>query len=358
MRTAASAPRIAFSWNGLPQYAARLVRAAIDRLDEPCVVVGSRPSVPVEGMERVLAQKVHWVDADRAMTWSDLGLSVPEIFIQSGWSYPAFSSLGREVRKKRGYVIGLSDANWRGDMRQLLLGPIGFRAIHRAKFDAMVVPGRQGAKLLTYFGMAPERIHHGMYGADPEIFTGGPPLAARPKTFQYVGQFIERKGVLTLGRAFLRFSAIHPGWTLQLTGSGELRDKLPSDARIKVESFVQPEELATRYHAARFFILPSRVEAWGLVVHEAALCGCALALSDAIGSADDLVTEANGVRFRAGDEDALVRALVTAASRDEAWLACAQAQSRALAANFGPDRFAREIAHLVRERRSGDGLIN
>ena len=46
--------QIVFSWHGLPQYAARLIRAAIDRLGRPCLVIGSRPTVPVEGMERIL----------------------------------------------------------------------------------------------------------------------------------------------------------------------------------------------------------------------------------------------------------------------------------------------------------------
>ena len=107
-----SFPRIAFSWHGLPQYAARLILAAIERLGEPCAVIGSRPNVPVEGMERVLAQKVYWVDAERPIVWSDLGLAAPQLFMQSGWSYPAFASLGREVKARGGRVIGLSDANW------------------------------------------------------------------------------------------------------------------------------------------------------------------------------------------------------------------------------------------------------
>ena len=46
--------RIAFSWNGLPQYAARLIGKAAQRLGEDCAVIGSRPDVPVEGMEKVL----------------------------------------------------------------------------------------------------------------------------------------------------------------------------------------------------------------------------------------------------------------------------------------------------------------
>ena len=340
---------IAFSWNGLPQYGARVLRAAIDRLGQSCPVIGSRPSVPVEGMERTLGQPIHWVDADTPLSWRDLGLPVPDIFFQSGWSYPAFSALGRVVKRNGGRVVGLSDASWRGDFRQIVLGPATFRLMHRRHFDAMLVPGRQGVRLMRYFGMPEARVRMGMYGADPLLFNDGPPLHERPKTFLYVGQFIARKNVLGLAEAFLRFSAREPGWTLRLTGSGEQRALIPADPRIIVEDFVQPEQLAERYRSARFFVLPSLREAWGLVVHEAALCGCGLVLSNAIGSGDDLADTTNGVSFRAGSEVGLVRALLAAAGMDDALLAGAEIRSRQFARQFGPDRFALEAAMLAEE---------
>ena len=340
-------PRIAISWNGLPQYAARQIRVAIDHIGEDCIVVGSKPSVPVEGMERVLGCRVDWVDAEALTSWRALGHDVPQIYVQSGWSYPAFSALGAEVKANGGRVIGLSDANWRGDFRQTILGPIAFRARHRARFDAMIVPGRQGARLMAWFGLPADRVHTGMYGADPSLFAGGPPLSERPKTFLFVGQFIARKDVLGLARAFIRFSVDHPDWTLRLCGSGEQRALIPAHPRIIVENFVQPEQLAQRFFEARFLVLPSRVEAWGLVVHEAASAGCALALSDQIGSADDLATSANSVRFKAGREDELLAALVEASRFDDARLRDAEAMSRRLAAQFGPEVFGREVAGLV-----------
>src|SRR5476651_1196966 len=94
--------RIAISWNGLPQYAARLIRGALDELGEECVVLGSRPTVPVEGMERALGQPILWLDADQPVRWRELGLEVPFIYVQSGWSYPAFSALGAEVKARGG----------------------------------------------------------------------------------------------------------------------------------------------------------------------------------------------------------------------------------------------------------------
>lgn len=340
-------PSIAFSWDGLPQYGARFIRAAVDRLGQKCVVVGSRPLVPVRGMEQVLGQPIHWVERDRPVRWQDIGLAAPDIFFQAGWSYPHFTTLGCETKASGGYVIGQSDANWRGDFRQLVLGPLAFRALHRRRFDAMIVPGRQGERLMTYFGMPVSRVRQGSYGADPSLFNGGGSLEKRSKSFLYVGQFIARKNVLGLACAFKRFSELRPGWTLRLIGCGEQRDLIPADPRIIVEDFVQPEELVARYREARFFVLPSLREAWGLVVHEAALCGCGLILSDAIGSADDLSTSRNSVRFRAGDDDSLVRALVDAADRDATWLAAAEAESRTLSSFFGPQRFAAEVANLV-----------
>ena len=341
--------RIAFSWYGMPQYAGRLIKAAIQALGQECVVLGSRPSVPVRGMDEAVGQEIIWIEPSKALRWHDLGIEVPSLFVQSGWGYRAFAALGREVKAQGGRVICMSDANWRGDFRQLILGPLMFRALYRHRFDAMLVPGQEGRRLMRWFGMPNARVRMGMYGADASLFTAGPALAARPKTFLFVGQFIARKDVLGLVRAFIRFSENQPDWELRLCGSGEQRNLIPRHPRIQVEDFVQPEHLSQRLHGARFLVLPSLVEAWGLVVHEAALCGCGLVLSSAVGSAIDLAGRANALRFPAGNENELLRALREAAEFDEQRLACAEAESISLALRFGPHRFASEINSLVDE---------
>jgi glycosyltransferase involved in cell wall biosynthesis len=341
-------PRIVFSWNGLPQYAARSIRCAADRLGEDCVVIGTPPDVPIRGMEDVLERPPIWIDARAPVSWRDIGLTPPQIFVQSGWAYPAINSLGLETKARGGFVIGMSDNNWRGDFRQLVLGPAAFRLLHRRRFDAMIVPGRQGLRLMRWYGMRAERVRIGMMGADPLLFHGGAPLASRPRTFLFVGQLIARKNVLGLSRAFLRFCETRPGWRLQLCGSGELRGSIPQHPNIFVEDFIQPDRLVDFFREARFLVLPSSTEAWGEVVHEAACCGCALVLSDRIGAADDLATPINSIRHRAGDEDDLLRALHRAAELDEARLAAAEAESRRLATCFGPERFADAVVELVR----------
>lgn len=343
---------IAFSWNGLPQYAARLMRAAIERLDEPCAVIGSRPEVPVVGMEEVLGQPARWVDAGRPVSWADLGLTPPSIFVQSGWAYPAFNALGAETRRAGGKVIGMMDNNWRGDFRQRVMGPIGFRLLHRRKFDRMLVAGKSGKRLARYWGIPEDAIRTGMYGADPAIFSCRTALAERPREFLFVGQFIARKDVLGLCDAFLAAGDQLQDWTLRLCGSGVLRDEIPRHPRIHVEAFVQPEALHARFDGARVFVLPSLFEAWGLVVHEAALSGCAMILSDAIGSAPDLATPVNALSYRAGDRSKLSSRLVEIANWAPGRLREASAESVRLARAFGPATFASQMQLLVEDLRS------
>jgi len=338
--------QVAFSWNGLPQYAARLIAAAIRTHGSASTVVGSRPSVPVSGIEESLGQPVHWVDADRPTTWQALGLPVPKIYFQSGWAYPAFNALGDEVRAAGGKVCLLMDNNWRGDMRQWM-GAAWFRLCLRHKFSAVLVPGKSGRRLARWNGIPNNCIWEGMYGADPAIFFNGTQLTKRPKRIIFVGQYIDRKQCVALARAFASVADRMPGWELEMYGSGPQQDLIPLHPRIRVRGFVQPEQLGALYREARIFALPSLVEAWGLVVHEAALSGCQLLLSDAIGAREDFAGEHNSALFRAGDISSLQSALVRLASKDEEALTNSQAESIRLAQSHGPGVFARSVQEII-----------
>jgi len=340
---------IAFSWNGLPQYAARLLAAVSQERGQPFPVIGSRPAVPVGGIEEALGWPAHWVEAAQPVSWKKLGLPVPKVFFQSGWAYPAFNALGDQVRVAGGKVCLLMDNNWRGDLRQLVGAP-WFRACQRRKFSAVLVPGKSGRRLARWYGMPDEKIFEGMYGADPRLFFNGPPLSERPRRIIFVGQYIERKGCVPLARAFASVAHLLPGWELCMYGSGPLQSAIPAHPQIKVHGFVQPEQLGALYREARIFALPSHAEAWGLVVHEAALSGCQLLLSDAIGSRDDFAGPDNAALFRAGDVASLQAALLSLASLDDDALVRAQSSSACLARSHGPVVFAtrvREVSNII-----------
>ena len=86
---------------------------------------------------------------------------------------------------------------------------------------------------------------------------------------------------------------------------------------------------------------------WGLVVHEAALSGCALALSTSVGSALDFAEPANSVLFKPGSVDAIEAALQKIASWDDDKWRIAEATSIRLESKFGPQAFADSVNNFI-----------
>lgn len=300
--------RVAIAWSGLPCYGARLIRAGIEQLGEPVAVLGTPPDVPAQGMAAMIGQPVHWVGSAQKTTWYSLGLPVPKVFFFTGWSEPVFMGLAHEVRKAGGTNIGMIDNNFRGTWKQAL-GAIYFRTILKRLYDYFWVPGRSAARLAVKLGMPRDHIAMGMYSADTVLFQESPPMLARPRRFLYVGQFIERKNVLLLCDAFIeacRYMTNPP--ELLLVGSGPLRHQLPSHPSITIENFATPDRIREWMTTSRWFVLPSKREHWGLVVHEAVLSGCMLLLSSAVGSISEFATEANARVVPTEDYSALVDA--------------------------------------------------
>ena len=340
--------KIAFSWQGLPQYAARQLSLAIKQLGQPCVVIGTRPQVPIEGMEACLGQSIHWVEPSAPLSWADLGLAVPKFFFQAGWSCPSFNALGEEVRRSGGKVCLLMDNQWRGNSRQYL-GGMWFRLWRQRQFAAVLVPGQSGQHLAQWYGFSAKKIFTGLYGADPQLFYSDQPLSQRPKRILYVGQYIERKGCIPLAKAFATLATEFPDWELWMFGSGPLQSQLPVHPQIKVHGFVQPEQLGGLYRQARIFALPSYQEAWGLVVHEAALSGCQLLLSTEIGAGLDFANVANAARFTPGVLSEMAQAMRQLMQMPEGALMQAQATSVESGRGFGPQVFATTVSKIVQQ---------
>lgn len=339
---------LVFAWYGLPQYAARCMQAAREAIGVRIPVIGTRAAVPILGMEEILEGDVLWIEETKLVTWSDLGLPIPKIFIVTGWAYPILNHLAEQVRRSGGHVVVMVDNCWKGSIRQLF-GTIYFRLILRRKFSYALVPGRSASKLLRILGMPENKIQTGLYGADVRLFSSGEELIQRTKTIVYVGQYIERKGILPFVDAFIEFARTHPDWNLELYGSGPLMGSFIEHPQVSVNPFVQPSELAPLLRRARALVLPSYEEHWGLVVHEAALSGCALLLSEKTGSGTDLGREENSVTFKPGCHNSIVCALNRFSAWTDADLTRAQSISLQLADDFGPIPFTRSIQFILNE---------
>jgi len=349
---------IAFSWNELPAYGARLLHAGIKRFGEPVTVIATVPQIPIKGMGEILGQKIHWIDRSNINSWKDLGLPVPDIFFQAGVYYlPSFRKLGKEVREHGGKVVLLSDNCWKNSIRQWG-GALLFRLIFRRWFSAVWVPGKSGSKLMRIFGFSESEIYQGLYGSDDQCFTAGPPLHKRPKQFIYVGQFIPRKGISTLVKAFEIFNLDYPDWKIIMYGAGECQNILANCPGVIVRSFAQPHQIADAFKQSRFLVLPSKQDHWPLIVSEAALVGCGMILSNKVGNILEFLNEKNGFVFPSKSVEELSDRLKKAASLPEWRLDEVYHESLRLGLSFTPKQWADKFCQILSDLRDSDIDIN
>ncbi len=115
---------------------------------------------------------------------------------------------------------------------------------------------------------------------------------------------------------------------LVFAGEGPMRAEMEAQAaglgiatRVRFLGFVNQSQLPGVYTSADLMVLPSEYEPFAVVVNEAMCCGCAVAASDHVGAARDLVAPVKKeLVFRCGDVAGLA-ALLKEAVADGARLA-------------------------------------
>jgi glycosyltransferase involved in cell wall biosynthesis len=336
---------MALAWHGLPAYAARLIRQAGGVFP----VIATRPVIPIAGMDELLPGRIRWIDDHYTGGWAGLKLDVPHLYFQPAWNTPAFNQLGDQVIRNGGKVVVMFDNPWKGSLRQAL-GAFRFRTQWRNRFSAAWVCGRLGHRLARLWGFNETRIFQGMYGADPQVFANSQSLslAARPQRFIFVGRLADEKGILELLQAWRRFTPVYPEWELHVYGAGKHEQEVKAaNNQITYHGFQQPEIIATAMKNARFLVLPSHSEHWGLVVCEAAQSGCGLLLSANVGSAPDLIGMQNGRIFPARDVRGIEECLCWASQLSSAELRRMEHESLSLGSHFTPISWAETFAQIV-----------
>jgi glycosyltransferase involved in cell wall biosynthesis len=339
---------LVFAWSGLPDYAARCIRAVIKRQLHDVSVVATRPDVPIRGMEQSIGRQVNWLNGAHSRTsFCSLGIARPDVFFCGGHAIPAFRSLTAECNREGIPVVLLSDNYLEGSVAWRIASKLRHQVVLHRRFVGVLVPGLAGQQYAEAMGYHPTRIRMGLYSADPVLFHDGASLDQRAKRFLFVGRFNERKNVLRLAEAFASFAQRHDDWELHLCGSGPQGQTIRAHPRLVVHDFMQPPQLSQMMREARCLFLPSLTEHFGLVVHEAALSGCALALSDRIGAASDFAGPANAVMFAPRDTHAIIQAMEVLAGWDAAKWKAAGVESIARAARLSPATFADSVEAFV-----------
>lgn len=330
-------------------YAAREIRALAAFENLAVTVVGSRPPFSVAEIDQASPFPIHWYDGAADLpSWSDITPRMPDIVFSSGWAFPLCKRLAAEAKQQGRAVVCMADNRLRYTARQFL-GAVRFRLGLRRRFDRFFVPGQGGRSLMRFFGVPDSHVREGLYGADPALFNATTPASQRPKIILFVGQMIERKGVDVLLEGFRDSGLASRGWRLRCIGDGPLATLAAATPGCEHLPFCDAAEVARHLADARLFILPSRNDNWGVALHEAALSRCLLAASSTVGATSELMPEDSPLKFSPGSAMSICDALQHASTLpDEVTDTLADA-AHARAHDFGPSRFAREVAGFVED---------
>jgi len=297
---------IYFTWTELPAYGYFLLKFIYLQLKKKKYpinfkVISTNTSKKNHYKEKSdFFRSIKWIKPDKIYDWYDLDLEYPDIYFQSGWHIKSFKHLGKitKNKNKNSKVVLCSDNSFKKQNIRQFIRRLAFKFLLRNFFDYAWVPGFSGSQLMLNCGFKKKQIFTGLYSSLINVYKNFVSSKNRKKQFIYVGQFITRKNVKQLIDAFNSITLNKKEWKLIIVGSGNLIfDKLQLNNNIKIIKHSSPSKLSKLYSKSHFFILPSLMDHWPLVVHEAALSGCFLLLSNKVGNIHEFANKTNSIIF-------------------------------------------------------------
>ena len=340
---------IVFCWRQLPVYAARCIGAFAKASGEKVVVLRVVTSrFPIKGAAEMTGGTVIDVAGDDPRSIKEIVGEIPRAIVVGGWLDPSFVRWAKEVKAAGGFSVLNSDEAFTNKGLKQFLRKWRFKLTMQRHYDKFFIVGEGGRLHFgEYWGIPESKLVRGLYAGDPILFHDGAPLKDRPKKFIYVGHYDANKNVLRMCEAF-ELAVKSTGmsdWSLEVYGGGELAEELKKreSANVHIHGFIQADQLGPLYREARGFVLGSYSDKWGVVVHEAALSGCMLLLSNQVGARYDFAREENAAVFAPNDTNAFASGFAKLMRFNEAQLECAHSLSLKLAERFSPSIFAANL---------------
>lgn len=347
--------RIALLHTRLSSYLAACLRELRRQIGAELLIyayppAGVAPFGPVAfaGLGEVRNRREH-SDADIERTILEFQ---PDAALVSGWADKGYMKVCRALRKRGIPVIAGCDTQWKGSLRQQVASWTAPWHVQRS-IDVLWVTGERQATLGRALGYHGDHLWDGYYACDWKLFASRSGEARRtenPKRdkpaphFLYVGRHVPEKGIDTLVEAYRNYlERLANPWGLVIAGAGPLKSQLVN-AGADDRGFVQPSDLPRLMAESSAFVLPSRFEPWGVVIHEAAASGLPLICSDACGAAVHLLRDShNGFMFPTGDVEALADRMVAMTEMAEGRRVEWGRVSYELAKQYTPERWAETL---------------
>lgn len=291
------------------------------------------------------------LDYNKENTISLIHKIKPKLIYCAGWSDKMYLNVIKNTYKNYPTLLGF-DNQWIGNIKQQL-SSVYARFKITPYFKYAFIPGNTQEKFALKIGFKKNQILKGAYSANTlhfnKIFNNNFKTKTTnfPKRFLYVGRYYEFKGIKELWQAFIELQNEEPNeWELWCLGIGDIEPiKHP---KIKHFGFVQPKDLERYTAQTGVFILPSRFEPWGVVVHEFAASGFPLLLSDAVGAKEAFLEEGkNGYCFKSQNVTEIKSSLKKIMLKSDTELLKMGEHSTILAQKISPKTWAKSLIDIL-----------
>lgn len=280
----------------------------------------------------------------------------PDLVVISGWQDRGYLEVAKLLRKKRIPVVTGFDDQWHGSYRQKVASLLSFYL--KRFFSHAWVSGPYQFEFARRLGFKKNEIVFNLYSADIMLFNDAYNKAQHtkrsnyPHRFLFVGRLEKIKGVDLLVETWNSLADKRKDWELLIIGSGFLKNYLQTKTGIIVRDFMQPKQLMNEISTAGCFILPSRSEPWGVVIHEFAAAGLPIICSDVCGAASEFIIHGfNGFKFESHDKDSLSRQILNIINADDRELSRMSECSHQLAQRITPALSAASLVSILKQER-------
>ena len=249
----------------------------------------------------------------------------PDLVVVSGWIDSGYLRVARLLRKEGIPVVAGFDAQWHGSLRQYTASFLSFLLKHC--FSHAWVSGPYQFEFARRLGFKKSEIIFNLYSSDLQLFNDAynqykhTKKIGYPHRFLFVGRFERIKAVDLLVDAWNRLEGQRKDWELHFIGNGSLKSYLRSQPDVTVRDFIQPEMLREEILRSGCFLLPSRIEPWGVVIHEFSAAGLPIICSDVCGAAPVFVIPGlNGFLFKSENVASLCDKILNIINLDDQML--------------------------------------
>jgi glycosyltransferase involved in cell wall biosynthesis len=280
----------------------------------------------------------------------------PDITVVSGWQDKDYLVVCRHLRSKGKIVVSGFDGQWHGGLKQKIAGLLGTIDYFKRYYSHAWIAGAYQFEYARRLGFKKQEIIFDLLSADTSLFDRAYKESytikkkCYPHRFLFVGRLEAVKGLDILLSAWniLEDRQQRHDWELHLIGSGSSKSTLKSMAGVTVKDFMQPDDLANEIIGAGCFVLPSRAEPWGVVVHEFAAAGLPLIASNVVGATPSFLIDGfNGWIFKSTSAESLAKRMYSIISCSDKKLLKMGANSRQLSTRITAETSAYNLLSLL-----------